>query len=96
MTLSGRVEMHRDEIRTIAERHGAHRIRVFGSVARGEDEEGSDLDLLVEFELGRSLMDQVALMLELEDLLESRVDIVDVVALHPSIKQRILAEAVAL
>jgi predicted nucleotidyltransferase len=53
-------------------------------------------NLLVEFELGRSLMDQVAMMLEIEDLLQSRVDIVDVVALHPSIKQRVLAEAVAL
>jgi len=91
-----RVHQCREDIRAIAERHGGHRVRVFGSVARGQDQAGSDLDLLVEFESGRSLMDQVSLMLELEDLLQSRVDIVDPIALHPSTRDRVLAEAIPL
>ena len=60
------------EILTIAARHGAHNLRVFGSVARGEAGPESDLDILVEMEPGKSLMDHVALMQDLEDLLQTK------------------------
>ena len=59
----------RQEILAIAARHDAHNLRVFGSVARGEDGPESDLDILVEMEPGRSLMDHVALKQDLEALL---------------------------
>jgi|GEM_PF-1908812 len=57
------------EIFEIAARHGAHRVRVFGSVVRGEETLASDIDLLVEFEPGRSLLDHIALAQDLKDLL---------------------------
>jgi len=66
----------RDEIVALALRRGATRVSVFGSVARGEAGPTSDVDLLVEFEPGRSLLDQVHLMDELGDLLGTPVDVV--------------------
>jgi predicted nucleotidyltransferase len=66
---------HRDEILAIAERHGASNVRVFGSVVRGEADDRSDVDFLVEFEQGRSLFDLAALADELEALLGLRVDV---------------------
>ncbi len=65
-----------------AAKHGAHNLRVFGSVARGEARPESDLDILVEMEPGRSLMDHIALMQDLEDLLQRKVDVVSEKALH--------------
>jgi predicted nucleotidyltransferase len=96
MRLSERVVHNREEIRALADRHGARNVRLFGSVARGEDRAESDLDLLVEFERGRSLMDQVALMLDLQELLDAQVDVVDLEGLHVSMRDRVLAEAVPL
>ncbi len=66
----------REEILRIAARHGAHNIRIFGSVARGEADSESDLDLLVEMEPGRSLLDMCGLLMDLQDLLGCRVDVV--------------------
>jgi uncharacterized protein len=66
---------------------------VFGSVARGEAGEGSDIDLLVEFESGQSLLDHAALMLDLEDLLGRKVDIVTEKGLYWLLRRRILKEA---
>jgi uncharacterized protein len=65
----------RDEILQIASSHGASNVRVFGSVARGEASANSDVDLLVEFEPGRSLVDLTGLMLELGDVLGCKVDV---------------------
>lgn len=67
---------HRDSILTVARRHKAVDVKVFGSVARGEDRPGSDLDLLVRFATDASLFDQARLAQDLEDLLGIRVDVI--------------------
>lgn len=61
----------RDQILAAAAQHGATNVRVFGSVARGEADEKSDIDILVTFEAGRRLLDHAALLVELEELLRS-------------------------
>ncbi len=84
----------RKEIAAIAARHGASNVRVFGSVARGEAGPGSDIDVLVDLEPGRSLFDLAALHLELEDLVGFPVEIgTDV---KPRLRERVHAEAVVL
>ena len=90
------VERNRNAILDVAARHGARNVRVFGSVARGDDNPGSDLDLLVEMERDRSLLDLVALEQELETLLRRPVDVLTEESLAPSLRQRIAAEAQAL
>lgn len=87
---------HRDAILSVAVRHGARNVRVFGSVARGDARPDSDLDLLVDLESGRSLLDHVALIQDLEDLLGRKVDVVESQALHWYIRDRVLAEAIEL
>jgi len=86
----------RKEVLRLAAIHGARKVRVFGSVARGEAGPTSDIDFLVELEPGRSLLDHVALKQDLEDLLSCRVDVVTERALHWYIRDRIVAEAVPL
>lgn len=83
----------RTEVVEIAARHGARNLRVFGSLARGADGPQSDIDLLVEMEADRSLLDLVALGQELEEFLHRRIDVLTEESLHPAIRQRILAEA---
>ena len=87
------VKTRREEILSIAARHGARNLRVFGSAARGEEEEGSDLDFLVEMEPGRSLLDQAALLLDLKKALGRDVDVVSEKGLKPRIRDRVLREA---
>jgi predicted nucleotidyltransferase len=84
----------RERILAAAARHGAGNVRVFGSVARGEADAASDIDFLVDFEPGRSLLDLAALLVELEDLLGHPVDVVTEPGLKARIRQRVLAEAV--
>ena len=84
----------RGQILAIAARHGAGNVRVFGSVARGEADAASDIDFLVDFESGRSLLDLAALLVDLEDLLGHPVDVVTEPGLKARIRQRVLAEAV--
>lgn len=86
----------RAEIHRIAAAHGARNVRVFGSVPRGEANAGSDLDLLVDMTAGRSLFDLVALSDELEEALGIDVDVVTEGSLSPYLRDRIMAEAVAL
>ena len=86
----------REEILRIAAKHGARNVRVFGSIARGEDDEMSDIDLLVEFEAGRSLLDHAGLWLDLQELLGCKVDVVSERGIKPRIKERVLREAVPL
>ncbi|VVB71411.1 Nucleotidyltransferase domain protein [uncultured archaeon] len=81
------------EILRVAESHGARNVRVFGSAARGEASEKSDIDLLVEFEPGRSLLDQAGLVVELQELLGRKVDVVTEDGLYWLIRRRILKEA---
>ena len=73
----------RAAILAIAARHGTHDLRLFGSVARGDAAESSDFDLLVRFDPGRSLLDHAALTIDLEDLLEVRVDVIDADGMRP-------------
>ncbi len=84
----------REEILRIAARHGARNIRVFGSVVRGEADERSDIDLLIELESGRSLMEHAALVIELEDLLRCKVDVAVESGLKERVRERVLNEAV--
>ncbi|HNU40009.1 MAG TPA: nucleotidyltransferase family protein [Methanothrix sp.] len=77
----------------IAAKHGACNVRIFGSVARGEAGENSDIDLLVELEPGRSLLDLAKLVVELEDLLNRKVDVVTEQGLYWLLRRRILTEA---
>jgi predicted nucleotidyltransferase len=86
----------RDEILSIAARHGARRVRVFGSVARGEADERSDIDFLVEMEPGRNLFDMGGLVMDLRELLECRVDVVTEQGLRPRIRARVLRDSVEL
>ena len=85
-----------DEILRIAARHGAKNIRVFGSVARGDADAASDVDVLVDMEPGRSLLDMGGLLMDLQDLLGCSVDVVTERALRPRIRDRVLKEAVPL
>ena len=96
MDVQGLLKDKREEILRIAAKHGAHNVRLFGSVARGEARADSDIDFLVEFEPNRSLLDQVGLGLDLEELLGRKVDIGEPQTLHWYVKDKILAEAVPL
>jgi uncharacterized protein len=89
-----RVERHRDAIRSLVAEYHAVEPKLFGSVARGEDEPGSDVDLLVEFTDEATLLDEVGLRLALGDLLQVDVDVVAGDALRGAIRDRVLREAV--
>ncbi len=80
-------------VRTL-QHHGVAHAAIFGSFARGDAEESSDLDLLVEFIGEKSLLDLVGLKLELEESLGRDVDVLTYAALHPAIRDRILSEQV--
>ena len=90
------VRERRTEILDIAARHGAHDICIFGSVARGDVADASDLDLLVRFEPGRSLRDHGGLIDDLEELLGVKVDVVSERGMRDRFRQRVMTEAVAL
>jgi predicted nucleotidyltransferase len=88
------LRQRRGEIISAAVRHGASNVRVYGSVARGQAGPESDIDLLVDMEEGRSLLDLAGLHIELEDLLGFPVEIgTDV---KPRLRERVHAEAIAL
>ena len=90
------LSLRRQDILGIASKFGARNIRVFGSVARGDARDDSDIDLLVDFEPNRSLSDMGGLMVELRDLLGRNVDIVTEDSLYWLLRRRILKEAVPL
>ena len=88
------VRSKREEILRIAARHGAVHVRIFGSTARDEADDESDVDFLVEMEPGRSLLDLGGLQFDLERLLGCRVDVVTERGLKARIRDRVLREAV--
>jgi uncharacterized protein len=90
------LQQNRDAVLRIAAKYGARNIRLFGSASRGEASAASDLDFLVDLEPGRSLLDQVGLKQELEELLGRNIDIVVEGGISPYLEERILSEAVPL
>jgi predicted nucleotidyltransferase len=86
------LERLREKIAPILRRLGVRRASVFGSLARGEGDEESDVDLLVELEPGRSLLDLAELKVELEEVLGRRVDVITYDSLHPLLRDRVLRE----
>ena len=86
----------REDILRIASQHGASNVRIFGSVARGETRPDSDVDFLVELEPDRSLLDHVALIQDLSDLLGRQVDVATDIGLRENLRDRILNQAVPL
>jgi predicted nucleotidyltransferase len=86
----------RAEIYQIALKHGAKNIRLFGSAARKEADGKSDVDLLVDLEPGRSLLDHAALWIELQKILGCKVDVITESGLKPRIHERVLKEAIPL
>ena len=96
MKLKALIERHRNDILNLAQRYGARDVRIFGSVARGEEIEQSDVDVLVNMEPGRSLFDMGGLLMDLETLLGCKVDLATERGLKPRIRDRVLREAVRL
>ena len=94
--LGRRLRRHRRAVVDLAAGHGARHVRVFGSVARGDDDAGSDVDLLVELEDGVGLVGLAGLERELAALLGARVDVIPVESLKVGIRDEVLAEAIAL
>ena len=90
------IKEKRLEILNIAKNHGASNIRIFGSVARGEANSNSDIDFLMDIESGKNLLDRIALIQDLEDLLGCKVDVAKPENLHESIKAKVLQEAISL
>lgn len=96
MSIRQLLQSKRSQILQIAARHGARKVRVFGSVARGTARRGSDIDFLVDMEEGRSLLDHAALVLDLERLLKRSVDVASERGLRRLVRKDVLKDAVAL
>lgn len=90
------LRQRRSEILEVARARGASRVRVFGSVARGDATDTSDIDFLVDLESGRGLFDLGGLLMDLRELLGRDVDVATVNGLRPRVAQRVLADAVDL
>jgi predicted nucleotidyltransferase len=96
MTLDTLRREKKAEILRLARLHGCRNVRVFGSVATGENTARSDVDFLVDLDRGRGLLDLGGLLSDLHALLGVEVDLVESESIHPYIRDRILAEAVIL
>jgi len=96
MTARDVIHENRAEILKLAAKHGARNARLFGSVSRDEEESKSDIDILVDLDSDRSLMDLGGLVMDLEDLLGRKVDLVTEQGLHWYIRDKVLKEAVRL
>jgi uncharacterized protein len=93
MNLLNMLNEKREAILNTAKRHGARNVRIFGSVARGDFDEESDIDFIVEMEPERSLLDHAALVLDLRKLLGCDVDVVSDKGMKARIRDRVLREA---
>ncbi len=96
MTIQQLLQEKKDDIQRIASKHGAINVRVFGSVARGEAQPESDIDLLIDVGPNTSSWFPAGLILDLEHLLGCKVEIVTEKALNPDIREHVLHEAVPL
>lgn len=96
MTGLDKLRREREQILSIAAKHGAHTVRVFGSVARGEERPDSDIDFLVEMAPDRSLLDVGGLQMDLQETLAHRVDVVTRKGLKRRLLSRVLRESKAL
>jgi predicted nucleotidyltransferase len=94
--LGRRLRYRRQTIARTAAARGAHNVRLFGSVARGEESDESDIDLLVDLDDDVGLVQLVGLRRELADLLGVDVDVIPSAALKPRVREKVLAEAIAL
>ena len=94
--LGRRLRRHRTAVLRTADRHGASNLRVFGSVARGQDTEESDIDLLVDLDPENGLVSLAALKRELTAILRANVDVVPADSLRPSVKAEAVADAIPL
>ncbi|WP_456330741.1 nucleotidyltransferase family protein [Archaeoglobus sp.] len=88
------MEEIKNAILPVLKKYGVKRASLFGSIVRGEMREDSDIDLLVEFEGRKSLLDLAGLKIELEEKLKREVDVLTYKSLHPLLKERILKEKV--
>ncbi|NEP59411.1 MAG: nucleotidyltransferase family protein [Symploca sp. SIO2G7] len=94
MKLKQRLQEKRDDIVEIAAKHGAFNVRIFGSVAREEEHENSDIDFLIDYDLAQiSPWFPGGLLMDLQDLLNCKVDVVTEKGLSPLIRERVLKEA---
>lgn len=94
--ITEKLQTQRQAILKIAQDYGAYNLRVFGSVARGDNDDASDLDLLVDLEPDRSLFDLGGLVMDLQELLGCKIDVVTENGLKQRIRDRVLEEAVEL
>lgn len=96
MTLEELRSRYRGQVIALAEKRGAHNVRVFGSVARGHQCGESDIDFLVDFEAGRSLLDLTGLWTDLEATLGCKVDVVSSRGLKPRLASEVMRDSVPL
>ena len=90
------IRQQREAILRIASRYGARDVRIFGSVARGDAGEGSDVDLIVRFEKGRSLFDHGGLVMDLQELLGMKVDVISEGGMRERFRNHVMKEAIPL
>ena len=96
MTLEELRTVRRDDILRLASSYGIRNVRVFGSCARGESSPSSDIDFLVDLEPGRTLMDLGGLLMDLQELLQTRVDVATLGMLRPRVKDAAVRDAAPL
>ncbi len=96
MTLEDIRRLKRDDVLRIARLHGARNVRVFGSWARGDANPSSDIDLLVDLDPDRTLMDLGGLLTDLQEILDMRVDLATSGLLRPKVREQALRDAVPL
>jgi len=96
MTLEELRRTRKEEILRLAASYGARNIRVFGSVARGDSSSASDIDFLVDLDPDRSLMDLGGVLMELQEMLQARVDVATAGMLRPKVRERAMLDAVPL
>jgi predicted nucleotidyltransferase len=90
------IEFHRDQLIALADRRGVTQVRVFGSMSRDDAQDDSDVDLLVTLRPGTSALALGGLLMDAQELLGRRVDVVTEASLHPALRDRVLADAVPL